>query len=241
MSRLGIPAVALLMGVAMAPSACSHRRDAVATRRSEAGPDTLRSRAESTWKAFTATREPGSLAMVPAARVLGWAGSGNRTFEVATRTSEDAGHARRFGTQTLQTSLRTRPLGQYPCTSCHLGRRVTMTDRRAGDVHHDVQPAHPRQTGARCSTCHASEDVQLLALENGERVTLDQSYRLCADCHYAQVNAWAHGAHGKRLDGWQGRRVVMACPDCHDPHQPGLVKRIPFRAPTVERIREAGQ
>jgi hypothetical protein len=79
--------------------------------------------------------------------------------------------------------------------------------------------------------------VELLVLENGKRATLDESYRLCADCHFAQVDAWAHGAHGKRLDGWQGRRVVMGCADCHDPHQPALERRIPFRAPQIERTR----
>jgi hypothetical protein len=79
--------------------------------------------------------------------------------------------------------------------------------------------------------------VELLVLENGKRATLDENYRLCADCHFAQVDAWAHGAHGKRLDGWQGRRVVMGCADCHDPHQPALERRIPFRAPQIERTR----
>jgi serine/threonine protein kinase len=185
-----------------------------------------------------ATREPGALATVPAAPVAPWTGPGERPFTVATRTSEEeAGHARRFGSIPLQTALRTRPLGQYPCTSCHLGRKVVMAEKRIGDAHQNVEPVHPKQTGALCSTCHAAEDVELLALENGKRATLDESYRLCADCHFAQVDAWAHGAHGKRLDGWQGRRVVMGCADCHDPHQPALERRIPFRAPQIERTR----
>jgi hypothetical protein len=29
----------------------------------------------------------------------------------------------------------------------------------------------------------------------------------------------------------------MACPDCHDPHQPAVQSRIPFRAPRIERTR----
>jgi formate-dependent nitrite reductase cytochrome c552 subunit len=112
-----------------------------------------------------------------------------------------------------------------------------MAEKRPTDVHDNVQPVHPKQTGARCPTCHAADNVELLELETGEHATLDESYRLCAECHVAQVNAWAHGAHGKRLDGWQGRRVVMPCTDCHDPHSPALVARIPFRAPQVERTR----
>jgi hypothetical protein len=200
--------------------------------------DTLPAAAESAWAASRARLEPGALKTVPAAPVEGWTGPGERSFEVAGRTSErQAGHARRFGSITLQTALRARPLGQYPCTSCHLGRKVAMADQRIGDAHQNIQPEHPRQTGARCATCHAADDVGLLTLLNGERATLDQSYRLCAQCHFAQVDAWAHGAHGKRLDGWQGRRVVMGCPDCHDPHKPALERRVPFRAPQIERTR----
>jgi hypothetical protein len=64
-------------------------------------------------------------------------------------------------------------------------------------------------------------------------VALDHAYRLCAECHSPQVTAWAAGAHGKRLDGWRGRRVVMGCAECHDPHRPSLEQRIPFRSPTL--------
>jgi hypothetical protein len=230
-------AVAALVLTGVLTSSCRPRRPA-ARSAPMPGADTLRSPAESAAAARNATREPGALATVPAAPVESWAGPGGRPFRVATRTSEEeAGHARRFGTITLPTALRTRPLGQYPCTSCHLARKVAMVEKRATDVHHNVQPVHPKQTGALCSTCHAADNVELLELETGDRATLDESYRLCAECHIAQVNAWAHGAHGKRLDGWQGQRVVMACPDCHDPHSPAVVPRIPFRAPQIERTR----
>jgi hypothetical protein len=188
--------------------------------------------------ARTAILEPGALKTVPNAPVLRWTGPGGQPFAVALRTSErESGHARRFGSVTLQTALRARSLDQYPCASCHLGRKLVMADKRVTDAHQDIRPVHPEQTGALCSTCHAADDVEQLALESGKRVTLDESYRLCAQCHFTQADAWAHGAHGKRLDGWQGRRVVMACADCHDPHQPALEPRIPFRAPQLERPR----
>ncbi len=110
-----------------------------------------------------------------------------------------------------------------------------MANQRIGDAHHNIQPVHPDQTGAVCSTCHAAENVELLVLRSGDRAPLDESYRLCGQCHFVQADAWAGGGHGKRLDGWRGRRVVMACPDCHDPHQPAIPSRIPFRAPQLER------
>lgn len=184
------------------------------------------------------TPESGALTTVAAAPVRGWTGPGNQPFEVTVRTAHPASaYARRFGSATLQTALRARTpdLGQYPCTSCHLGRGMALADERIADAHRNIKPDHPKQTGATCSTCHAPDNVELLALKSGERATLDHTYRLCAQCHFAQVEAWAGGAHGKRLDGWQGRRVVMGCADCHDPHNPVLEPRIPFRAPQITR------
>ena len=187
-----------------------------------------------------ATLEPGALATVQAALVTQWKGPGGKPFEVTVRTADPASAlSRRFGTITLRTSLRARAadLGQFPCTSCHLGRRMILADERVKDAHQNIEAVHPKQTGGLCSTCHSSDNVELLALKSGERATLDHTYRLCAQCHFSQAESWAGGAHGKRLDGWQGRRVLTGCADCHDPHKPAIEQRIPFRAPQIERTR----
>ena len=91
-------------------------------------------------------------------------------------------------------------LGQFPCTSCHLGKAIVMADERVKDAHQNIKPVHPKQTGALCSTCHAADNVELLALKSGERATLDHTYRLCAQCHFSQAEAWA----GRRA--WQAAR-----------------------------------
>jgi hypothetical protein len=182
--------------------------------------------------------QPGELRTVATAPVLNFTGPGGKPFEVQIRTEDpSSANARRFGTITLRNSARVRSpaLGQYPCTSCHLGRGMVLRDARITDAHQDIRPDHPKQTGATCATCHAPDNVELLALKNGERATLDHAYRVCAQCHFAQAEAWAGGGHGKRLDGWQGRRVVMGCADCHNPHHPALEPRIPFRAPQLQR------
>lgn len=180
--------------------------------------------------------QPGLLASVTAAPVQGWTGPGGSPFEVLLRTEvPSVGTTRPFGSITLHNSARVRTLGQYPCTSCHLGRAMVLRDARIADAHENIEPLHPAQTGATCATCHAPDNVEMLNLKSGERATLDHTYRLCAQCHFAQAEAWAGGAHGKRLDGWQGRRVVMGCADCHDPHRPAIGSRIPFRAPQLER------
>ncbi len=181
-------------------------------------------------------RQPGALGTVQTAPVDFGTDTLAAPFEVALRTREQVGgHARAFGTVSRGIALRVRTpdLTQYPCTSCHLGLRVVMADERVRDAHQNIRPMHPRATGAVCATCHAPDDVERLAVKGGDRPTLDHSYRLCAQCHFEQARAWAAGAHGKRLDGWQGRRVVMGCADCHDPHAPALEPRIPVRGPTL--------
>jgi hypothetical protein len=181
-----------------------------------------------------AALEPGALRSVAAEPVSGRTGPGGEAFELAARTGE-AVHARRFGNRTLELALRTGDahLRSFPCGSCHQGAELTPDVDRVADAHRDIRVVHPAELGAGCLTCHAAEDVALLALQSGERVTLDHAYRLCAQCHYVQVDAWAAGAHGKRLDGWQGRRVVMTCADCHDPHGPTLEPRVPFPGPRL--------
>ncbi len=200
--------------------------------------DSVPSQADSARYARNTLLEPGALRSVETELVTEWTGPGNQPFQVTVRTIKPADALfRRFGTITLRTSLRQRSpdLGQYPCTSCHLGRGTVLTDKRIADAHQNITAVHPVQTGGVCSTCHAPDNVELLTLKSGARASLNHAYRLCAQCHFREAEAWAGGAHGKRLDGWQGRRVVMGCADCHDPHKPAIEPRIPFRAPHIER------
>jgi hypothetical protein len=179
--------------------------------------------------------EPGALAIVRAEPVHGRTGPGEQPFEVSVRTaSRDGGHPRRFGARTFDTAYRRALLDAYPCTSCHIdGRPAIAGGERVEDAHGNIQPVHPAEVGATCTTCHSPARVDRLNIAVGESATLDHPYRLCAQCHVLQVDAWAAGAHGKRLDGWHGRRVVMNCTDCHDPHRPAIEQRIPFPGPRL--------
>lgn len=238
--RYGIMA-ALCLTMSFVAQACLGREDpAPRVSLEEALHDTTLRREVRAKVARDSAIQPGALQTVLSAPVVNWTGPGGRPFEVQLRTADPASAtARRFGTITLRTSARARTadIGQYPCTACHMGRGMVLRDERIADAHKDIEPVHPAQTGATCATCHLANDVEQLTLKSGERATLDHAYRLCAQCHYAQAEAWAGGAHGKRLDGWQGRRVVLGCADCHDPHNPAIQQRLPFRAPRLERAR----
>lgn len=235
MSRAAHRTAVLLTALAWAGAACDDPRRAHTDPPAEPVPAAPSALADTT----RSTLEPGALATVLAAPVALWNGPGGRPFEVSLRTADPVSAlSRRFGTITLRTSARVRSpdLGQYPCISCHLGRGTVLNDARAAGTHENIKPRHPAQTGGACSTCHSAANVELLALKSGERATLDHTYRLCAQCHFSQAEAWAGGGHGKRLDGWQGRRVLMGCADCHDPHKPAIEPRIPFRAPQLQRV-----
>lgn len=124
---------------------------------------------------------------------------------------------------------------QYPCSTCHEQALAKVsqdaTERRW--AHRDIQPTHPQRSN--CQTCHNYDNLQTLKLEDGSTVGFDQAYRLCARCHFEQARDWAGGAHGKRLGGWRGARVVMNCTDCHNPHAPAFAPRMPMAGPRVPR------
>jgi hypothetical protein len=184
----------------------------------------------------TPTWEPGALRTVRATPAEGRTGPGGQPFETTRRIDDVATHlTRQIGTRTFEIAMRSAGRSQPACSSCHLAGGRIVTEDRTADAHADIQPVHPTELGPTCITCHAAEDPERLALRGGGRTTLDEAYRLCAQCHFAQVESWAGGAHGKRLDGWQGRRVIMNCADCHDPHNPSIEQRIPFPGPRIPR------
>jgi hypothetical protein len=189
--------------------------------------------------AESASAVPASQSALPASPEVGAAvqavvertGPGGLGFSVALRTEGASPVHRAIGMRTLEVALRSRELAHYPCTSCHAGAQVSAA--RAQDAHQDIAARHPSEARGACGVCHARSDVARLVLQGGESATLDEAYRLCAQCHFPQTEAWAGGAHGKRLVGWRGERVVLGCAHCHDPHAPTTPRRVPFAGPIL--------
>lgn len=132
---------------------------------------------------------------------------------------------------------RTHQIAQYPCATCHQQALPEPDRERISQQwsHVNIQLAHGQTTGMDCQTCHDYTDLQQLRLSNGSAVGFDQSYQVCQQCHFQQVRDWAGGAHGKRLGGWRGQRIIKNCADCHDPHAPAFEPRLPVFGPTIPR------
>jgi hypothetical protein len=127
---------------------------------------------------------------------------------------------------------------QYPCTSCHTAiPKSDNADVVSRRMHNDILLKHAGADVMTCSTCHDSEFPNDLVLLGGGRISMQTAYRQCAQCHSQQAADWAGGAHGKRLVGWQGLRVINNCADCHDPHNPAIPHRQPAAGPRFSHER----
>jgi hypothetical protein len=123
-------------------------------------------------------------------------------------------------------------MDKFPCHRCHKVPLAQMKhDGKDGKprAHWNVKLKHADDQVMSCSTCHLQTDLnQLRTLEN-KPVSLDSSYRTCAQCHSKQASDWAGGAHGKRVGGWAPPRVAKTCVECHNPHGPAWDHRYPAR------------
>ena len=142
-----------------------------------------------------------------------------------------------YGGASFFVTTRTSQMKQYPCSACHLGPLAAPVDGEVDrrEMHVDIPSDHASKETMSCRTCHDAGGMDGLRLFDGTSVSFDHAYRLCAQCHFEQVTDWAGGAHGKRLAGWKGKRVVMNCAECHDPHAPGWDVRWPVAHPRIPR------
>ena len=124
---------------------------------------------------------------------------------------------------------RTPAIEKYPCATCHTVPLEQMrgpagSPRRA---HWGVTLRHAPPAVMSCATCHTPDAPDTLRTLERSPVGFDHSYQVCAQCHSRQASDWASGAHGKRAGGWAPPRVVFACAQCHNPHQPRWDTRWP--------------
>lgn len=117
----------------------------------------------------------------------------------------------------------------YPCDQCHADMEANPEIRELDTPHH-AQIAHGRGR-IWCLSCHDLENRNYLKTLLEEPVDFDAAHIVCGGCHASQHKDWAFGAHGKRVDTWQGQRTQYNCTHCHDAHEPAIAARAPEPAP----------
>jgi hypothetical protein len=132
---------------------------------------------------------------------------------------------------------RTEKMTQFACSNCHEEPLPERTEglSRHPFMHVDIELQHASAEAMDCRTCHNEQKMDTLKLNDGTEVSFNHAYKTCMQCHFQQGEDWIGGAHGKRLDSWRGKRVVMNCTECHNPHKPAFEQRFPKGRPTIPR------
>ncbi|VAW29323.1 hypothetical protein MNBD_BACTEROID06-517 [hydrothermal vent metagenome] len=134
------------------------------------------------------------------------------------------------------TPNRVKHLISFPCNNCHTQElsKMISNDVLGKKAHWNIQLNHATEEALTCITCHSSNDVEYLTLNNNKKIDFNKSQKVCMQCHSTQYNDWIGGAHGKKLGGWAPPRVSNTCVNCHDPHSPAFETRWPSRLNTVK-------
>ncbi len=130
------------------------------------------------------------------------------------------------------TEKRTVAITSFPCSNCHTQTLEKMQAQSTADTrkaHWNIHLVHAEENTMNCNTCHSANNRNQLASLTGELISINESFKLCGQCHSTQYKDWQGGAHGKQLNGWKPPRVAKTCVSCHNPHQPAFPSRYPAR------------
>ncbi len=121
----------------------------------------------------------------------------------------------------------------FPCGDCHNYIESSPTPRHLPEAPHFPELKHGN-ADIWCTTCHTLDNRERLRLLSGKLVEFDKAYLVCGQCHENAYQDWRFGAHGKRVNKWQGERQIFNCAECHNPHvNPGIKPRQPMPPPGV--------
>ena len=125
----------------------------------------------------------------------------------------------------------------HPCGNCHRWAQSDPTPRTLKAPHDNFVLRHGLHGKGQlwCFTCHHLEGNGGLRTLEGEKVDFDDAYLVCSQCHTKQARDWAYGAHGKRVDSWQGERRVLNCTTCHYQHRPAWKPRDAQPGPEIRQ------
>jgi len=105
----------------------------------------------------------------------------------------------------------------WPCSDCHADEPINLEIRKL-EEEHEVRSDEFDHGTNWCFDCHVAENRDELHLARGERVSWDETWRLCTQCHSQKLDEWQAGVHGKQTGHWYGEKEYWSCIACHNPH-----------------------
>lgn len=120
----------------------------------------------------------------------------------------------------VRVTPRSKQLASYPCMECHqhvTPRRGVFAELK--QPHRTMTFEHMR-TVRLCSHCHPAKAYDELRLLDGTRISFDESYRVCGQCHAEKFRDWNLNIHGKQIGSWRSDKVRTSCVVCHPAHDP---------------------
>ncbi|WP_064966879.1 cytochrome c3 family protein [Tenacibaculum ovolyticum] len=117
----------------------------------------------------------------------------------------------------------------YACTECHSKPLQQMQRKDLKKAHWNIKLNHANANTMNCTTCHDGNSMNNLKSITGHSIDINNSYKLCSQCHQKQYKDWTGGAHGKRIGSWAPPRASLTCVNCHNPHSPGFDTKWPAR------------
>lgn len=123
------------------------------------------------------------------------------------------------------------------CSECHASKKTVPS---FASNHDEIKLHHAPEDVMKCTTCHQEKTPWNLHMLNDKdkSVSINHPYKMCAQCHFQQVDDWSHGSHGKRVGGWYGKRVIKNCTSCHNPHAPQFPKKMPKVRPNFLKYKK---
>jgi formate-dependent nitrite reductase cytochrome c552 subunit len=124
------------------------------------------------------------------------------------------------------------------CGTCH-SERVEGVRKDKGEFHETIKLRHAdNKRNRHCFNCHLNGNMDYFNGEGGKKVAYKDVAQLCSKCHGPIYRDWKMGSHGRRSGYWdtkKGKREVLQCIACHDPHAPVFKSMKPAGAPRLLR------
>lgn len=114
---------------------------------------------------------------------------------------------------------RTNKIEKFPCTKCHKTYKLGLVESSLNKDHPKLVFQHMPEV-KNCALCHDAQNPNRLNLLTGVKISLDETFRLCGQCHGKIEYSWALGQHGRLGGSWSGMKTQLSCTACHDPHRP---------------------